>query len=230
MYWPAILSALNLPLPEKIIGHGHWTIDGSKMSKSLGNVVDPIQTIDEMFAGQPDPLRYFLLRTGKMGSDAPFSLDSLKKCYNNELVGNLGNLISRVFKKYTPNEMSLIPDIDKPENPELQGKLIKFEERADYFYSQFQFVQVSEMAMDVLSAANRYITQVEPWKFTDKRDHLHVATEISFFIKQVASILSPIIPKSSELIESIRRGRSALPSNGGIFPRLNTVHNKSTRG
>lgn len=116
VYWPAILSALNLPLPKRIISHGHWTIDGSKMSKSLGNVVDPIEIVDGLFAGKADPLRYFLLRTGKMNSDSPFSADALQSCYNNELVGNLGNLISRIFKKYSPEEMASLTKMDRVED------------------------------------------------------------------------------------------------------------------
>lgn len=229
VYWPAILSALNLPLPKRIIGHGHWTIDGSKMSKSLGNVVDPIQLMDETFSGRPDPLRYFLLRTGKMNSDAPFSLDALYNCYNNELVGNLGNLISRVFKKYTVNEMSLIPEIDRPEESELREKLTNFSERSDQFYDQFQFGQVADMSMDALSVANRYISRIEPWKFTDPRDHLHVASQISCILKQVLNTISPIVPEASESIESILKGRTPSPAKGGLFPRL-IVPNKSTRG
>lgn len=199
------------------------------MSKSLGNVVDPIEIIDEMFSGQPDPLRYFLLRTGKMNSDSPFSFQSLQNCYNNELVGKLGNLISRVFKKYTIEEMALIPEIDKPGNQELTEKLNKFDERSDQFYDQFQFGQVADMSMDVLSAANRYISRIEPWKFTDPRDHLHVASQISCILKSVSSNLSPIIPETSESIDLIMKGKRPLPAKGGLFPRL-TVLNKSPRG
>lgn len=199
------------------------------MSKSLGNVVDPIQLIDETFSGQPDPLRYFLLRTGKMNSDAPFSLDALYSCYNNELVGNLGNLLSRVFKKYAAKEMQMMPEIDRPEDSELLEKLFSFHERSDQFYDQFQFGQVADMSMDVLSAANRYISRIEPWKFTDPRDHLHVASQISCVLKQVVSSIAPIIPEASESIESILKGRAPLPLKGGLFPRL-TVLNKTTRG
>jgi methionyl-tRNA synthetase len=229
VYWPAILSALNLPMPKRIISHGHWTMDGSKMSKSLGNVVDPIEIVDEIFSGRPDPFRYFLLRSGKMNSDAPFSLEALKNCYNNELVGNLGNLISRVFKKYSPEEMATIPEIDRPDDPELQGKLNCYTERSDQFYCQFQYGQVADISMDIVSAANRYISRIEPWKFTDARDHIHIASQISCILKQVSSHLSPIIPESSDLIDLIMRGRGIMPLKGGLFPRL-TVLNKSIRG
>lgn len=199
------------------------------MSKSLGNVVDPAEIVDEMYSGRPDPLRYFLLRTGKMNSDAPFSLDALRNCYNNELVGNLGNLISRAFKKYSPKEMAAIPEIDKPEDPELQGKLNFYSERSDQFYYQFQYGQVADVSMDILSAANRYISRIEPWKFTDARDHIHIASQISCILKQVSSIMTPIIPESCHLLDYFLKGRLPLPIIGGLFPRLNVL-NKSTRG
>lgn len=199
------------------------------MSKSLGNVVDPIEIIDEIFSGRPDPLRYFLLRTGKMNSDSPFSLDALKNCYNNELVGNLGNLISRVFKKYSPERMAAIPEIDKPDDPEIRGKLNFYAERSDQFYYQFQYGQVADVSMDILSSANRYISRIEPWKFTDARDHIHIASQISCILKQVSSIMAPIIPESCLLIDLIIKGKRSLLGKGGLFPRLNVL-NKTTRG
>ena len=197
------------------------------MSKSLGNVVDPIETIDNLFAGKSDPLRYFLLRTGRMNSDSPFSFESLQTCYNSELAGNLGNLISRVFKRYTREEMASIPVIDRLTISDLDDKLHKLEERTNELYYKFQFGQVADLAMDILSGANRHISQVEPWKFVDARDHLNVASQISHVLKRVNSILFPIIPESSELIKSIFTGQKALQNTtGGIFPRLN----KNPRG
>ncbi len=190
------------------------------MSKSLGNVVDPIEIVDGLFLGKPDPLRYFLLRTGKMNSDAPFTLEGLKSCYNNELVGNLGNLLSRVFKKYSPEQMTLIPEIDRVNAPDLDDKLKDSEKRTDEFYGKFQFGQVADLVMDIISGTNRYISQVEPWKFSNARDHLHISSQISHVLKRTTAVLSPIIPESSELINAILKGQQSLPMKGGLFPRL----------
>ena len=191
------------------------------MSKSLGNVVDPIEIIDSLFTGEADPLRYFLLRTGKMNSDSPFSLDSLQSCYSNELVGNLGNLISRMFKKYSPEEMSSLIKMDRVEDPELNAKLQIFDDKSNEFYDQFQFNQVADLSMDIVSSANRFISQIEPWKFTDPRDHIHVASQISHIVGKVSANLAPIIPDSSKLIEQILKGQKPLAGKiGGLFPRI----------
>ena len=214
---------MDYKLPKKIIAHGHWTINNVKMSKSLGNIVDPIELIDSHFSGQPDPLRYFLLRTGKLNSDSPFNFENFFAVYNNELVGNLGNLISRIFKKYSASEMNKINnlDIDLDLDLDLKSKIKNLNERSDELYDQFQYGQVADLSMDVLNAANRFVSRVEPWKFTDPRDHLHVASQISSIIFQVSSNLSSIIPDSSNYIKSILNGSLKLPERGGLFPRIN---------
>lgn len=190
------------------------------MSKSLGNVVDPSGLIDGLFACKPDPLRYFLLRTGKLNSDSPFSSDGLKSCYNSELVGNLGNLISRVFKRYLLEEMGTLSVVDRTEDGDLNEKISWLEVRSDEAYDQFQFGVVADLSMDVLSSANRYISKIEPWKFTDPLDHEHVASQIAHLIRKVTCNLSPIIPESAEAVDLVFRGKKALPLKGGLFPRL----------
>ena len=89
IYWPAFLMAANLPLPQRIVAHGHWTVDGVKMSKSLGNVVDPVEALNKY---RVDPVRYFLLREGQLGYDSNFSFALLEERCNAELSDTLGNL------------------------------------------------------------------------------------------------------------------------------------------
>lgn len=191
------------------------------MSKSLGNVVDPIEIIDDIFAGQADPLRYFLLRSGKMNSDSPFSMEALKSCYNNELVGNLGNLISRMFKKYTAEEMASLTRIDRVEDQHLNSKLNNFDDEINELYDQFHFNQVADLSMDIISSANGFVSKIQPWKFTDSRDHFHVASQIAFIISKVSNSLFPIIPGASESIQQIIKGKKSLASQvGGVFPRI----------
>lgn len=100
IYWPAFLMAVDLPLPKRIVAHGHWTVDGIKMSKSLGNVVDPVASIETYGI---DRVRYFLLREGHIGHDSNFSTAFLEERCDAELADTFGNLLTRsTGKQFVP--------------------------------------------------------------------------------------------------------------------------------
>ena len=105
VYWPAFLLASNLPLPKKIFGHGWILSDDKKMSKSLGNILDPIEIIENYGV---DQLRYYLIKVS-LGNDGSISLENLKNCINNDLANNYGNLCQRVFAFIKKNCNNKIP-------------------------------------------------------------------------------------------------------------------------
>ena len=110
IYWPAFLIAANLPLPKKVFGHGWILSDDKKMSKSLGNILDPIEVIKDYGI---DQLRYYLIKEVSLGNDGSISMENLKNCINNDLANNYGNLCQRVFSFIKKNCNNKIPKQNK---------------------------------------------------------------------------------------------------------------------
>ena len=122
IFWPAFLFAAKLPLPKKIFGHGWILSDEKKMSKSLGNILDPIEIINKYGI---DQLRYYLVKEVSLGNDGSISMENLKNCINNDLANNYGNLCQRVFSFIKKNCDNKIPKTDnaKPEDKKLLNNL-----------------------------------------------------------------------------------------------------------
>ena len=110
IYWPAFLLAANLPLPKRVFGHGWILSDQKKMSKSLGNILDPIEIINKYGI---DQLRYYLVKEVSLGNDGSISMENLKNCINNDLANNFGNLCQRVFTFVKKNCDNKIPKANK---------------------------------------------------------------------------------------------------------------------
>ena len=120
VYWPAFLMAAKLPLPLRVFGHGWILSDDKKMSKSLGNILDPI-TVIEIYG--LDPLRYYLIKEVSLGNDGSVSMENLKNCINNDLANNFGNLCQRVFSFIEKNCGGKLP---KPNNIEKEDNNLKY--------------------------------------------------------------------------------------------------------
>jgi methionyl-tRNA synthetase len=171
IYWPSFLLSAGLPLPERVVSHGWWTIDGEKMSKSLGNVIDP--ALAARHCGGPDALRYFLLREVPFGKDGDFSIAALVARYNGELANDLGNLVSRTVSmvhRYLGGE---VPDPATSHDPEA-GALVDAAARLPGAFAEalddpggtgrgLQFDQALEAVWRLVRAANAYIHDSAPW-------------------------------------------------------------------
>jgi methionyl-tRNA synthetase len=197
IYWPAFLAAAGIAPPRRVFAHGWWTIEGQKMSKSLGNAIDPLALIEEYGL---DPLRYFLLREVPFGNDGDFSRNALIGRLNGELADTLGNLANRTLSLIQRNCEGRLPapaeaaEADAPLLAEL-GALPRV---VGAHLDAQEFHLALEAIMAQARAANGYITVQQPWalKKTDLARmgvvlrHLHTALRV------FATVLQPVMPGS----------------------------------
>jgi methionyl-tRNA synthetase len=180
--WPGMLLSAEIPLPKKVIVHGFLTINGQKMSKSTGNVVNPLEIVTKYGA---DSLRYYFMRNNVFGEDGDFDEKALIDRHNNELLNKLGNLISRIAGLIENNgfekcEVSLKIDFDKIK------KLI----------DNFEFDKALNEIFAFIDVCNEYVQNKKPWETKDKS----VLYELANAIKQITILLYPFIPGTCEKI------------------------------
>jgi len=204
VFWPAFLLAAKLPLPKRVFGHGWILSDDKKMSKSLGNILDPIEIIDKYGI---DQLRYYLVKEVSLGNDGSISLENLKNCINNDLANNYGNLCQRVFsfiKKNCDNKIPLsskLNDTDKKLLNDLKNSLPKL-------ITLMNNQELNEYIKIVVSFsfdANKYFNDSEPWavKKKDPERMKAILFTIVEQIKNISILLNPIIPKATKKILSM---------------------------
>ncbi len=182
--WPGMLLSAGLPLPKKVIVHGFLTVDGQKMSKSLGNVIAPLELRNKY---ESDTIRYFLLRTIPFGDDGDFSETSMVDRHNNELANKLGNLISRVSalaEKYGIEKTNVsIPAKETLSNVEKD-------------FENYELHRALESIFSYVDKCNEYIQVNKPWETQDKT----VLYELVFAIRNIAILLSPFLPDTADKI------------------------------
>jgi len=195
IFWPAFLMASKLPLPKRVFGHGWILSDDKKMSKSLGNILDPIEIIDKYGI---DQLRYYLIKEVSLGNDGSISLENLKNCINNDLANNFGNLCQRVFSFIKKNCNNKIPK--KSKLAENDKKLIdNLKNNLPTIVSLMNNQDLNEYIKLVVGYsfdANKYFNDSEPWavKKTDPERMKNILFTIIEQIKNISILLNPIIP------------------------------------
>jgi len=182
--WPVILLALDYKLPKTLFIHGYFTINGQKMSKSLGNVISPDYLVGKYGA---DSLRYFLMRNIPFGEDGDFSEKTLVDRHNNELANKLGNLISRVAALAEQN------GIQKCENKLLKKLKLKEIEK---LIENYELDKALNLIFEFIDACNLYVQEKKPWETHDKK----VLYELADSIKAIAILLWPFMPETCEKI------------------------------
>ena len=202
VYWPAFLMAADLPLPKRVFAHGWWTNEGEKISKSLGNVIDPNSLAEEYGL---DQTRYFLMREVPFGNDGDFSQRAMIHRMNGDLANDLGNLSQRVLSMIFKNCNGVMPALPATPTDEDRGLL----DAADALLGQVRghmdtqaFHEALRVIWQVISEANRYVDSTAPWglKKTDPERMGEVLAVLAETIRQVAILVQPVMPESAAKI------------------------------
>ena len=200
VYWPAFLMAADIPLPERVYGHG-WILSGEeKMSKSKGNILDPLEIINKYGL---DPLRYYLIKEVSFGNDGNISQDKLEDCINSDLANNYGNLCQRVISFTEKNLKLSIPNKIVFNDDDLKILNIfknEYDNLIEYIDDQ-DINSYVNFIINQLFAANKYFNDQEPWKKKADIERLNTIVYVALeLIRKITIMLNPIIPESSNKV------------------------------
>ena len=214
--WPAMLLALGLPLPKTLLVHGHITSGGAKMSKSIGNVVDPIEILDNF---GPEALRYFFLRHIPTQDDGDFSWGRFEASYNGELGNDLGNLVQRVAAMATRYQAGVLGDLP-PSRHDMGPYRAAIE--------ALEFNRALDEVWVIVRSLNQYIDRVKPWEVAKRREsdieaeaHLvEILAHAAGTLLQVADLLLPFLPTTARSIKNIFASGVVPADVQPLFPKI----------
>lgn len=211
--WPALLHAIGQPIPKKVFAHGFFTINGQKISKSLGNAIDPVELVEEYGA---DAIRYFILRDIPFGSDGDFSLDRLKERYNADLANGLGNLVSRtlnMIKQFWPeyNGSGSVPEYA---NREINSYRASFD--------QLAFDKALFSIWTLIGLADRKIEENKPWELArtgNIKQLTSVLQEVFQILIVVNQLIAPFMPETHIKLTKLLSAQPIKKPNQPLFAR-----------
>ena len=231
VYWPTMLKAMNVELPESILAHGWWLTGREKMSKSLGNVVNPMDMINRCGV---DAFRYFLMAEMSLGQDASFTEEAFVGRYNSDLANDLGNLLSRVLKMTLRNGGGVIPAPEAPDADaeELLQTVRAAREAMRKALAEMRLEQGLESIMNAVRAGNRYLEKTAPWTLAKQgetgrlRTVLYTASEA---LRQISVLLHPVMPEKMTELRLALGLNAAEAAHGSIVELENDANVLSGR-
>jgi methionyl-tRNA synthetase len=209
--WPGMLMSLNLPLPKQLYVHGFITMNGEKMSKSIGNVVAPSEIVEKYGA---DAFRYFFLRHIPSYNDGDFSWDLFEKAYNNELANELGNAVQRtaaMIMKYQNGIIGQIPEASHDSAAVVTAlDNCRFDKAFDEIWEQVR-------------GLNQYIEEEKPWRIAKDNDEQHLQEVLAYQVScllEIADLLTPLLPETAQKIQHVFEKGVVQLIEGTLFPKF----------
>ena len=219
VYWPTMLMSANIELPQSIFAHGWWLMGESKMSKSIGNVINPMDLIDDYGV---DPGRYYLMREMVLGQDSNFTMESFIQRYNSDLANDFGNLLSRISTLMKKNYDGRIPDPGELSEAELRIKT-KGESLCGTVNGMIKNMRLNEAienTMQYIRSVNKYMEENAPWKLVkeDKSAAGKILYTAGEALRLGAVLLSPVMPNRTAILLDALNAPGVDLSWGGLKP------------
>ena len=208
VYWPIMLHACGLPPPKALLVHGWWLVRGAKMSKTTGEVVNPLALVDQFGV---DAFRYFLIREMNVGQDSDFTVEQFLVRYNSELANNLGNLVNRTLNMTTRFAGGVLPATEVVEDPERELKQLWEKTAPDCvaLSENFQFHTALERVMAFVTATNAYIEKRAPWKLgksSEAKDQALLRTSLATMaeaLRLAVALIQHVTPETTKKINGV---------------------------